>query len=123
MEMTNQALEHLVDSLAIKIQYGVKITDEDIEDWNEIDITYQVGDIVRGADFIEDRIDIKYVVDADRRYLSAQLLMKFGGPNLYIDTNKRVVKGYWGCDEFIKGYWEDPMNIEQACEELYQQAG
>ena len=43
----------------------------------------------------QDVLDIEYHVGSDNEVRSVELLVGFGGPNLYIDTKYMQVKGYW----------------------------
>jgi hypothetical protein len=116
-------LESNVNLIAQELKNGIRITKDNIDEWNEVDVMYEIGDMVNGHDYLANILDITYKVNSNRVYKSAELLVAFGGPNIYIDTHKREVQGYWGSDKFISRYWTDPMDIDEVCEEMYQQAG
>lgn len=40
-------------------------------------------------------LDINYVVDSECKYKAVILLVAWGGPNIYVDTYKGSVDGYW----------------------------
>ena len=65
-------------------------------------------------------MDIKYVLDDNLDYVGSQLLVAFGGPNIWIDTQHQQVKGYWWGDDFIKDYYEDKIGLDSFYEELYE---
>ena len=46
----------------------------------------------------DDVLDITYHVGTDNKLKSVELLVGYGGPNLYVDTSDNKVKGYWGGD-------------------------
>ena len=48
------------------------------------------------SEYFEGQIlDINYVVDSECKYKAVILLVAWGGPNIYVDTYKGVVDGYW----------------------------
>ena len=65
-------------------------------------------------------MDIKYVLDNNLDYVGSQLLVAFGGPNIWIDTQHQQVKGYWWGDNVIKDYYEDSIYLDDHIKELYE---
>jgi len=65
-------------------------------------------------------MDIKYVLDDNLDYVGSQLLVAFGGPNIWIDTQYKQVKGYWWGDKVIKDYYEDSIYLDDHIKELYE---
>jgi hypothetical protein len=65
-------------------------------------------------------MEVKYVVDDNFNYVGSQLLVAFGGPNIWIDTQHQQVKGYWWGDDYIKDYYEDKIGLDSFYEELYE---
>jgi hypothetical protein len=51
-------------------------------------------------DYFQDVFNIEYRVESRRSdtIKSVELLVTYGGPDIYIDTGDRKVKLYWGCD-------------------------
>jgi hypothetical protein len=49
-------------------------------------------------DYLEEVLDIQYLVSSDREYLGARLLLTYGGPNAWLDTRTGEVTVYWGSD-------------------------
>ena len=99
-------LEYQVDNLIEIIQSG----------------TYECEDEngPNAFDFIlVDCLDINYVIDRDKNYIGARILYAFGGPNIWIDTLKEEVQGYWGGETIIKSYQEDLLYLDDACNDLY----
>lgn len=70
-------------------------------------------------DYIQDALDIQYIVSHDKAYLGARILVAFGGPNIWIDTRTKTVEGYWWMQKAFADYWDDPMDLDDACAELY----
>ena len=65
-------------------------------------------------------MDINYVLDSNLDYVGSQLLVAFGGPNIWIDTQHQQVRGYWWGDNVIKDYYEDSIYLDDHIKELYE---
>ena len=84
------------------------------------DGNYEEGEIVSAFDYLEGVLDINYILDSNREYKGARILVAFGGPNIWIDTDKQVVEGYWWGDSFTASYHDDVMGINEALEEIWR---
>ena len=113
-----QELERRCRRIAEEITDGLKNCDpESFNRWYE---EGQPEDFQPHAwDYIEDILDIQYVISGDCEYLGAQITVGYGGPNIYIHTRSCTVKGYWGSDQAQWGY-VDNIGLDDVCEELYQ---
>lgn len=60
----------------------------------------------------------RYVLSGDREFLGARLLVSYGGPNIYIDTERSVVEGYWGGDKVSLEY--DSVSFNDTVQEGYE---
>ena len=49
-------------------------------------------------DYFNDILDIEYIVDCRKEYKSCRILVAFGGPNIYIDTQTGNIELYWWTD-------------------------
>lgn len=76
-------------------------------------------DTLSGFDYIQDVLDINWVLDSNREYKGARLLVAFGGPNIWINTDNQTVEGHWWGDSFTASYSSDAMDIDGACSELF----
>ena len=65
-------------------------------------------------------MDTNYVLNYNLDYVGSQLLVAFGGPNIWIDTQHQQVKGYWWGDEVTKDYYEDSIYLDDHIKELYE---
>jgi hypothetical protein len=72
-----------------------------------------------GFDYLTDVLDIEYRVGSDRKYKSAEVLVAFGGPNIWIDTKREKVVGAWWGDHFEASY-ADRIGLDNALEELFE---
>lgn len=70
-------------------------------------------------EYLEDVLDIEYIVNAKGEYLGARILVAFGGPNIWINTRTKQVEGYWWGDSCVMSYSNDEMGIDEAVAELW----
>lgn len=76
------------------------------------------GEEFTAWDYIRDVLDINWVLNNDKTYKGARLLVAFGGPNIWIDTNLGLVEGYWWGD-YAKASFTDSVGLDDVLEELY----
>ena len=72
-----------------------------------------------GFDYLEDVLDIQYIVSSDKKYLGARVLVAFGGPNIWINTQKQMIEGYWWGDNEFAYYQDDNLELDSTLEEIY----
>ena len=72
-----------------------------------------------GFDYVADVLDVNWVLDQNRVFKGARLLVSFGGPNIWVDTDNQTVEGHWWGDSFSASYNRDAMDVEGACAEWY----
>ena len=101
----------------VKLDCGCMIDIDDLDDLDEVSM----------YDYFEDRIyDIGYTIGGDFDYRGVRVMIAFGGPNVYINTNNRRVELYWGFGraeavlsdhavDAIDAYFEDKYNIRRDC--------
>jgi len=71
------------------------------------------------SDWLNDALDIQYIVNQKKEYLGARILVTFGGPNIWVDTQYNKVEGYWGTDTEVWSY-EDNLGIDAICQDLFE---
>jgi hypothetical protein len=76
------------------------------------------GKNVYMQDFMEGVYDIRYIVDREKRYYSAELLVAGGGPTIWVNLNTKEVEGYWGADR-VNEPFIDNLGLDDYLEELY----
>ena len=69
-------------------------------------------------DWMEGTYDIRYLVDREKRYLGAEIMVAGGGPTIWVDTWRATVKGYWGADRVSEPFI-DNLGLDDYCEEIY----
>ena len=69
-------------------------------------------------DYLQDALDIEYLVNGKGEYLGARVLVAFGGPNIWVNTRAKTVAGaWWG--ESASATFEDNLGLDEALEELW----
>ncbi len=69
-------------------------------------------------DWMEGVYDIRYIVDREKRYLGAELLVAGGGPTVWVNLDTKYVEGYWGGDKVLEPF-TDNLGLDDYCEEMY----
>ena len=76
------------------------------------------GEDASVASWMEGVYDIRYIVDREKRYFSAELLVAGGGPTIWVSLNEMEVQGYWGGDRVTVPFI-DNLGLDDYCEEMY----
>ena len=110
-----QQLQDMVNNIAHNIQHGMT--------YDEAEMDHEANgcepdDQISGYDYLQDCLDIQYIVTGASEYLGARVLVAFGGPNIWINTKDRQVEGYWWGDNFTLSYKNDEMGIHDCEIEL-----
>lgn len=74
-------------------------------------------------DYLQDVLDIRYTVNSAREYLGARILVGYGGPNVWIDTNTNALEVYWGqtATRYLPSEFIEQLDV--ALEELWNMGG
>ena len=70
------------------------------------------------SDWMGGVYDIRYIVDREKRYYSAELLVAGGGPTVWVNLNTKEGEGYWGCDR-VNEPFIDNLGLDDYMEEMY----
>lgn len=76
------------------------------------------GDHVSAFDYLQDALDIEYIVNSRGEYLGARVLVAFGGPNIWINTRTGIVEGSWWADR-AEASFKDELGLDDALSELW----
>ena len=93
-------------------------TQDEDGDWCDKDGEEVTTQTQSAYDYLSDVLDIEYRVGGDKEYRSAEILVGFGGPNIWIDTQYNRVHGAWGTDRY-SAHYTDTMGLDDACSELF----
>ena len=70
------------------------------------------------SDWMEGTYDIRYLVDREKRFMGAEIMVAGGGPTIWVDLWDQEVKGYWGADR-VNEPFIDTLDLNDYCEEMY----
>ena len=107
-ETCEQQLRRMSRSIANSISEPEEITDEETGEKRT----------ETAHDWMEDVYDIRYIVDREKRYYSAEMLVAGGGPTIWVNLNTMEVEGYWGGDRVTVPF-SDNLGLDDYCEEMY----
>lgn len=113
------SLKESVKAVVEKLEQGIEITQEDIDNGYVDSCMYEVGDMLSGFDYLVDVLDIEYMCSADKAYRGARILVAFGGPNIWINTRTKKVEGSWWGESFTMPYETDSFDLDECLEELF----
>lgn len=77
------------------------------------------GEEMGAFDYLQDALDIEYIVNGKREYLGARVLVAFGGPNIWVNTRTKRVEGYWWGESASAGF-DDGIGLDDALETLWE---
>lgn len=104
--MSHDIQEH-VKSIANKLTEG----------FADDDLNYD-GEQMSAYDYLNDALDVEYIVNFKGEYLGARVLVAFGGPNIWINTRTKTVEGHWWGDSAFASF-EDNIGLDDAIEEVW----
>ena len=102
------------DALKRQVQSIIKGIEEPDEDYLNED-----GEAYTAHDHVRDALEIEYVTGSDGSFKGARLLVCFGGPNVWVDTQTGTVEGSWWGTSYSESY-SDNIGLHEACEELWE---
>ena len=73
---------------------------------------------VTASSWMEDVYDIRYIVDREKRYIGAELMVAGGGPTIWVNLYTNEVEGYWGGDR-VTHCFTDNLGLDDYLEEMY----
>lgn len=84
----------------------------------DFDPEYSDDDEPSAFDYLRDALDIQYIVDGSAQYLGARVLVSFGGPNIWINTQTNTVEGYWWSDQAFASF-TDELGLDDCLSEFW----
>lgn len=87
------------------------------EEWNEDRDIENEGEF-SAFDYLQNVLDIEYIVNSKGEYLGARVLVAFGGPNIWVDTRRMMVEGHWWGESFSVSF-SDGLGLNDALKELW----
>lgn len=62
--------------------------------------------------YFDNALDIEYIIGANCDFRGVRIIVTLGSPNIYVDTRRGYVEGFWGCDHYEA--WLPP----EVCDEI-----
>jgi hypothetical protein len=79
------------------------------------------GDEIDGFDYLQDALDIQYIVSGDREYRGARVLVAFGGPNAWLNTlTGQLEVSWWSAPEYRELPAAFTRALNDALEDLWR---
>ena len=70
--------------------------------------------------YICECLDIEFISNSRRELLGGEVLVTFGGPNIWIDTRNRQIQAVWSSDSFYLPLDNNVVNeLNNILEEFY----
>ena len=107
-ETCGEQLRRMCKNIAEGIREPQEITDEETGEKRT----------ETASDWMQDVYDIRYIVDREKRYMGAELMVAGGGPTVWVNLYTNEVEGYWGGDRVTMAF-TDNLGLNQYCEEMY----
>ena len=107
-ETCEEQLVRMCKNIANSISEPQQITDEETGEKRE----------ETAHDWMEGMYDIRYLVDREKRYMGAEILVAGGGPTIWVNLWDQEVQGYWGGDR-VNVPFSDNLGLDDYCEEMY----
>lgn len=77
-------------------------------------------EIESAYEYLEDALNILHYINQSGEHMGGEIMVACGGPNIYIDTRSKEVKGFWGGDTYTNWYGQDAIDLDEALEEMYE---
>ena len=107
-ETCDEQLARMCKNIANGITSPEVITDEETGEKRE----------QTASEWMQDVYDIRYIVDSQKRYYAAELMVAGGGPTIWVNLNTKEVEGYWGSNRVTVPF-SDNLGLDDYCEEMY----
>jgi len=89
----------------------------DLANPDQIECEWEDGE-PSAYEYLQDALDIQYLVTSKGEYIGARVLVAFGGPNIWINTFNQTVEGHWWNDSHTTNY-VDNLGLDDALEDLW----
>lgn len=118
VETDQSRLQDHVDSIAKGLSTSFS-ENEKGQTWDKESYPVEDGQEEMSAmDWLQDSLDFNWILNSDKSFKSARVLVAFGGPNIWVDFENKIVEGFWW-GSYAKARFEDVNDIEEALREIY----
>ncbi|MFT4260372.1 hypothetical protein [Microbacterium sp.] len=88
--------------ILVDILDALDLTDEERDTLKDTGELPGGWDAVTAHDFLEDALDVCYVIDSDRTYRSGMVCLTVGGPDVWLSLEDATVEVYRGGDKAVR---------------------
>ena len=81
-------------------------------------IAKDIESITDVGEWLEDALDFEWITNKDKTFKAARILVAFGGPNIWVNTQTNTVDGYWWLDK-AKATFKKNQELNNYLEEIY----
>lgn len=117
MALTDNLATEYADTLAQQIR-------EDVEAGTPFGLSYSddgTEESRTALDYLEAALEWTYVVSSDKNYRSGRILIAYGGPTAWINTNTRQLEVTWGRETVYRELPREFVDeLDATLEALYQ---
>ena len=107
-----------VSTMSNDLKNHVQFIADSLTDGTAIDAGLdEYGDSQSAFDYLQDALDIEYIVNSKGEYLGARVLVAFGGPNIWVNTRTGTVEGAWWAARADASF-KDNIGLDDALSEL-----
>lgn len=118
-----QHADSLIESINARVEADAPFGHvNDMGEWHDIDECEDdcEQNEASAIDYLSDVLDIQYLIGSDRTYRAARVLLSFGGPNVWIDTNNEQLEVFWDSNEYRELPLEFVTQLDDALAELWE---
>lgn len=106
-----------MENIKQHVQYIADCLENPPAKWNEGRDIENEGEF-SAYDYLQDALDIEYIVSGDGSYLGARVLVAFGDPNIWVNTRTGMIEGYWWGDSASVPF-KDNLGLDDVLAELW----
>ena len=120
-EQVNAVIDGIENPDHICYACGVHIEADDIEENGHECPDCGSDDVapMSAGDYLNDVLDIEYILGMDRQYLGARVLVCFGGPNVWVNTRTNTVEGHWWSESYSASF-TDELGLDDYLSEMWE---
>lgn len=104
LQLLQERIDNAYENLMEVYKAYVRGEDEDFYEENGLENLW---------DYITDAYDLVYTKSLQGDFRGCRLVIAFGGPNIYIDTQENRLEGYWAGTKFYKEF-----DSREVCNEI-----
>ena len=101
-----------------KLRSMCKNIADDITEGKQQDYNDQPRKEITAHEWMEDVYNIRYIVDSEKKYRGAMVMVAGNGPTIWVNTWTKEVEGSWGMDRCAH-YFQDNIGLDDYNKGMY----